>query len=75
MNPLIAPIIQALTAIYQQRIKAKSTIDGVAAVAAASTISLDATPLPADSLEALIASVIMGLLGLYRIFKKSQKWR
>lgn len=71
MGPLI-PIISALATVYNERIKTKSTIDGAAITAAAAGIvsSPEVVGLPPDSVESYVVSIVVALVGLYRIFKK-----
>ena len=75
MNPLILPILSAVSSIWNERIKTTSTVDGVVAAASAVAVAAgvgDPVGLPPDSLEAYIVSVVLGLVGLYRVFKKDQ---
>lgn len=74
MNALIPMLVTAMTSFFRDRLMTKSTIDGSIVTAIAGTLAAEPSlaGITPDTIEYYVITIVMGLIGLYRIYKKEE---
>lgn len=71
MSPLIAALVPALVNIFNDRVKAKSTIAGVPVTAGAGAMAIGAVPgVDPSTVEGLIITLLTAAVGLFSLWRK-----